>query len=449
MSVLRRIFEALRSYIFHGNERSVKAKINIFKMVLTKSSTILIGLILVPLTLDYVDSETYGIWMTISSIVAWIQFFDIGIGNGLKNKLAEALANHNYDLGKRYVSTTYAFLSLVFIPLSIALTILIPFINWQTILNISTTGMNGLVFTLQIATVYFCLNFILSTINTVMTADQNPSGSAIRTLIQQSAILIVIFILTKTTTGSLLNLCLALCVVPLIIIFIFNISLFKGKYKIIAPSFKTIDFELMPDLMKLGGQFFIIQIAVVIQYQLFNFIIMRYFGAENVTAYNVANKLFGVLFMFWSILTTPLWVGITDAIVKEDYLWIKNTMYKYTKLCILFFLFFIITLAISPWIFNLWIGDKVYISTTLSICIMLYNYNLIVSNLATSFINGAGILKVQTIMSCITPFIFLGLSLFLISLGFGIESVFIAAIVANVNGIIIAPIQTYQYIKKH
>lgn len=418
-------------------------------MLFTKGGSILIGLLLVPLTLGYVDSETYGIWMTISSVVAWIHFFDIGIGNGLKNRLAECLAHGDYVLGRKYVSTTYAFLSMIFLPLMVLLLVVIPFVNWHAFLNLKQSSVDGLVVTIEITTAYFCINFILNTINTILIADQRPADSAFRIFLQQLFSLIVIFFLTHLTTGNLVNLCIALCAIPLAILVFFNISLFRKRYRNLAPKWSYVDFKVMPDLMKLGFQFFIIQIAVVIQYQMFNFLILRYFGAVDVTAYNISNKYFNILFMVWGILTAPLWVAVTDSIAKKDFVWLARTMGKYAKLLILFFVIGVIMLALSKNVFDLWIGDKVKISFSLCVWILLYNLNLIISNLSTSFINGAGILKIQSIMSCITPFVFLGLSIGLIKVGMGIEAVFISAIIANVNGIVIAPIQTYRFIKTH
>ena len=77
-----------------GDNRTVKAKRNILQMLFLKGGTILVGLLLVPLTLNYVDAERYGIWLTLSSMVAWMSFFDIGINNGLKNRLAESIMPH-------------------------------------------------------------------------------------------------------------------------------------------------------------------------------------------------------------------------------------------------------------------------------------------------------------------------------------------------------------------
>lgn len=117
----------------------------------------------------------------------------------------------------------------------------------------------------------FCLNFILSTINVVMMADQQPADASLRSLVQQLVSLAIIYVLTLTTKGSLVNLCLALCASPLIVVLFFNFSLFRGKYAGLAPSFNNIDFSVAPDLMKLGIQFFIIQVAGIIQWQMANF----------------------------------------------------------------------------------------------------------------------------------------------------------------------------------
>lgn len=431
-----------------GNARSIKAKKNIIQMLVIRGMSILIGFVLLPLTVGYVDSETYGIWLTISSMVAWISFFDIGIGNGLKNRLAEALAVEDYELGRKYVSTTYAMLTLIFIPLMLILIPIVQLVNWSSILNVNAENSEGLLTAITITITYFCLNFILNTINVVIMADQRPANASMRSLVQQIVSLIIIFVLTKTTEGSLIKLCLALCASPILVVAFFNFSLFKGRYKKIAPSIRYIDFKEAPKLLKLGVQFFIIQIAGVIQFQMTNFLIMRNFGGSEVTAYNVAYKYFNILMMVWTILITPLWVGFTDAIAKKDYQWVNNIFKRYTRLFYLFMIGGIVMLAASGKIYDLWMGDKVSIQTKISIWVLIYNVVYMYATLYVNFLNGAGVLRAQTISSCISPFVFLGVTFLLMHVGFGIESILIGSIVANFNGYLLAPIQTRRYLKR-
>ncbi len=436
------------SKIFAGHERSIKAKKNILAMLLIRGGNILIGFLLVPMTISYVDSERYGIWLALSSMVAWMQFFDIGINNGLKNKLTEAIAKNNYIMARKYVSTTYVILIMIFLPLMTVLLLLAPIVNWNNLLNITNTN-ESLIIPVVIIIAYFCINFILSTINIVLLADQRPADSSFRQFLQQLLTLGIIYILTLTTKGSLTNLCAGLCASPLIVILIFNFTLFRGRYKSIAPSFHYVDFKVAPDLMKLGIQFFIIQIAGIIQYQMINFLIIRYYGAVEVTDYNVSYKYFSVLVMIWGILTTPIWAAVTDAVAREDFQWIKNTMRKYQHAFMLFVILGIVMLLVSQWVYDLWVGNAVDIPFTLSLWVMLYNFVLMFGSIYVLILNGSGQLKIQTYASLISPVIFL-LSFFLLKHnGVGVYSILISAIMANFNGLILAPFQCYFYLKNH
>ena len=63
-----------------------------------KGGSVIANFLLVPLTIDYLDTENYGIWLILNSFIAWFSFFDIGLGNGLRNKFAEAKALGNNKL---------------------------------------------------------------------------------------------------------------------------------------------------------------------------------------------------------------------------------------------------------------------------------------------------------------------------------------------------------------
>lgn len=429
-----------------GDNRTVKAKRNILQMLFLKGGTILVGLLLVPLTLNYVDAERYGIWLTLSSMVAWMSFFDIGINNGLKNRLAESIATNDTELGRKYVSTTYASMVLIFIPLMIVLFVLNKSWNWNKILNINV-DVDDLSLSINIIIAYFCVNFVFSTINVVLLADQRPAKSSLIKLLQDLLTMIVILIMTLTIKGSLTNLCLAYCLSPLIIVILANILFFCKRYSSLSPSIKFVDFKVLPNLLKLGGQFFVIQIAGIIQFQMINFIIIRYYGAAEVSAYNISYKYFSVLTLVWGIFTTPIWVGVTDAMASQDFVWIKSMIKKYLTLLCGFIIVGILMFIISPFIYNIWIGEKVYISPELSFWILIFNMSMMFGGIFVQTLNGAGLLKVQMYACAISPLVFLLICWTFINVGIGIYGIIIASIISNFNGIILAPLQ-YHYFKK-
>lgn len=430
-----------------GDKRSINVKKNIVLMILIKGCSILLSLLLVPLTLDYVDNECYGVWLALSSMVVWISFFDIGINNGLRNKLTAALAHNDYNLGRKYVSTTYAILFLIFMPLMCLFLLAAPFVDWYSLLNINQSNVEGLLVAICVIITYFCINFIFNTINIVVLALQKPAISSIITLVQQLVSLTIIYILTLTTKGSLVYLCLALCAAPLLVILGANVVLYKKKYKKIAPIFKSVDFSIAPDLMKLGVQFFIIQAAGIIQYQLINFLIIRYYGASEVACYNISYKYFSTLTMVWTIIITPFWAAVSDAMVKHDYAWIKNAEKKYLKLFMLFVLGGVFMLLLSSYVYNLWVGNKVLITSILSFWILMYSLVTMFSGIYVTILNGMGLLKVQMYACLLSPFIFLGLCYMFVHMGLGVHSLLIAVIISNFNGYLLAPIQYRLYMR--
>lgn len=441
--------KGLSKFLSGGEERSVKARKNIAAMVFIHGGNILAGLLLVPITIRYVDADTYGIWLAISSIIAWFSFFDIGINNGLKNRLTEALAYNDTVLARKYVSTTYALLILIFIPLMILMLVVAPMLDWHQILNLPQGAVNGLLASVCIVITYFCLNFILSTVNVVMQADQWPAGAALRGLIQQLISLAVIFVLTLTTKGSLVKLCIALCACPIVVVSLFNIVLYSSRYKEIAPSLADVDFSTAPSLFKLGIQFFIIQVAGVIQFQMTNFLIIHNFGATEVTEYNVAYKLFNVPYMLWITIVTPVWAAVTDAVAKNDFAWIRGAVKKYLQVFVLFLSGTILLLLISGPLYRIWLGDTVSVSFEMSAWVMVFIITLMYGTIFVHILDGAGILKFQSIACIIAPFVFLGLCFLFIRLGWGVKSIVIASILANFNGWLLAPAQCYSFLKKH
>jgi len=439
-----------KKYIGGGHERSAKAKKNILSSIFIKGASITVSLLVVPLTLNYVNTAQYGIWLTLSSVVAWFSFFDIGITHGLRNKFAEAKANGDNESAQIYVSTTYGILSIVFISIWLLYLLVNPFLDWASLLKLDPKYSSDVSSLALIVFTYFCLQFVLRTITTVISADQEPAKASLIDVIGQVISLLIIVVLVKTTEGSLVNLGLALCVAPLLALIGANIFFFKGKYKEYRPAFSKVKFSYAKSLFNLGVVFFVIQIAGLVQFQSANFIISRNFGPEDVTNYNIVYKYFGILSMGFMIFLTPFWSAATEAYVKKDLSWIKNSIKKYNLLNIGFVFIGIIMLLFSNTIYDLWLGKgKVTINYWLSFWGLIYYIFSIFGSKYVSFLNGISALRLQFICSIISPIVYIGLTFLLINYyKMGVYALFIASIIANFNAIILAPIQYYMIIHK-
>ena len=337
----------INSFINKGHHRSVKAKKNIVASFFLKGISIVISLVVVPLTINYINPSRYGIWLTLSSIVGWFGFFDIGLSHGLRNKFAEARAKNDDELAQIYVSTTYAILGIIFFFAWLLFLIANHFLNWAHILKISETMQSEISVLAIIVFTYFCLQIVLKIITTLISANQQPARASLIDVLGQIFSLIFILILVKTTKGSLILLGIALCLSPLIVLAGANLIYFTGTFKKYRPRFSKIKFNYAKSLFNLGMIFFIIQVAGLIQFETANIIIARNFGTAEVTSYNIVYKYFGILNMLFVIFIAPFWSASTEAYIKNDFNWIKKGIKKYNQLNILMLILGLVMLLFS------------------------------------------------------------------------------------------------------
>ena len=441
----------ITKFFTQGHARTLKAKKNIIASLFIKGMSIVIGFLMVRITLDYLDKTNYGIWLTISSFLTWFTFFEVGLGSGLKNKLAESLASKDYKLGKIYVSTTYAILSIIVLVVYSLFIIINQFLDWSVILNTDRSLSKELNLLALIVFSFFFLRFVIKLIGVVLQADQRPAISNMFGPIGNLISLIVIYILTKTTDSSLIYIGFTLSVVPVVVLIIASIYFYNSDYKKIAPSIKFIQFKYAKDLLHLGVKFFLIQISALVLFQTSNIIISQFFGPAEVTPYNIAYKYFSMVNMLFTIIITPFWAAFTEAWVKKDINWIKNQINKLIMIWGLLALLSIIMLIFSEQFFNVWIGEEnmktISIPFILKLFLVIYFLSFTFGGVFNMFINGVSKIKLQGYILLGGAFLFVPLVLLFIKVfHWGIESVVIASIIANIYSPLIAPIQYYKLI---
>jgi O-antigen/teichoic acid export membrane protein len=414
-----------------GSSRSVAVKKNIVGSLFVKGCSIVISLLIVPLTLGYVSSDLYGIWLTLSSIMMWLNFFDIGFTLGLKNKLAEAIALGDMQRGKILVSTTYFMMIAIFIPLCIALEIIIPHINWASFLNVASSYNPDIIRTLHILAACFCVQMIVNVLTAVLAAYQKVALSSAFPVIGNFISLFIILLLTKYAPPSLSLLALTVSTIPVIVVIIASFVLYSRTFAAVAPKWNFVRKGYVKDLFNLGAKFFLIQIQVVILYQCTNILISNVSGPTDVTSYNIAYKYITISMMVFSTIMAPLWPAFTEAYTKQDYAWMKNVYNKMCRLWVGLVIVVLLMIFVSPVIYKLWIGNKAIIPLMMTVLIGIYTIIHSWDVIQINMINGVGTIKLQTYMTLLGLIAHIPLSL-LLGKYIGCYGVIISMIVINI-----------------
>lgn len=426
------------------NNRSNVALINVILSFVIKGISILISLVLVPLTLHFLNVYEYGIWLTISSILLWIDYFDIGLGNGLRNKLSEALVCKNIALAKEYISTTFFVLFVIATCLFCVFVIANQWIDWESILNIPHTiairVANLLIF------VFLCItvSFVLKIVTYVYFVKQLPVVNGLINLLSQLLSLFFIYLLTNLDINAKLEwVAYIYSASPTIILLLFYPITFCIKYKELSPSIKSIKIKRMGDLMNIGLKFFLIQLSSLVIYTTSNLIISNKLSPDEVTPYSISFRYFNIIFMIFSIIVSPMWNAVNEAYNKKEFAWIKETMRTLNKILMLLAIVVFFMVLFSDVIYRLWLGVLVIVPFDLTVLLALYVLLLTISSLYSNFLNGMNRLNIQLYTLMVSGVIFIPLSNTLVE-RIGVSGVALALCVVTLPGAII---NIFQYRK--
>lgn len=429
------------------NARSSAIKKNIIAGVGIKGCSVISTLLLVPVTINYISSELYGIWLTLSSIVQWISFFDVGFGNGMRNKLTTAIAKNDYNLGKSYVSTTYVIVTAIFTLIGLCAFVFTPYVNWSGFLNVSTQYQETLVGVMQVVILSFCIQIVLKLLQNVIQAFQMNALASCFDMLGNFVALIAILCMSYTLAPDLKYIALAFSVAPLLVYIIASLILYNTKFKQVSPSLNFYSSKYVKELFNLGGEFFVIQIAGIVLYQMINILLSRLCGPEQVTVYNIAYKYFGVAQMGLNIMLAPLWSAFTDAFAKNDYSWMSQIYKKLKKVYLGLSAILIAMMFISPIAYSLWVGDSVQVPFLVSMLVCIYYVIALWCNITTCIINGLGKVRLQLWICLAMMFTFLPLANILGG-SLGINGVLTAMIIINTPSFFLQKVQVDRLLEK-
>lgn len=400
----------------------------------------------IPLMIKYLGNEQYGIWSTILAIFSWIVLFDIGIGNGVRNKLAESLAKENKAEAQKYVSTGYISIGVLSMSLLILFNFIAYFINWQIVFNTIIITNSELYLAVSLAGSFLIVNFWLSLINQISNGLQKSQVVVFNQFLSNLLSLFFVFILYKFTETSLIKLILFYGSSLLISNFLVTYWIFKN-YEFLIPKVKYFSKEYIKSITFLGFKFFIIQIAVVVIFTTDKIMITQLFGPEYVTNYDVVFKLFSIITIGHSLILAPLWSACSDAYHRGDIEWIKNSLFRQLQFFILIILGTIVLTFIAKYIITLWIGKNFIVDDNLIYAMAIFVIVSTWNNIFAYIINATNELNIQIITSLIAMFTNIPLSFILVKYyNLGVEGIIYGTICSLLLFAVLGSMQTFRLI---
>lgn len=428
-----------------------KVKQNMILGTVYKAISMIISYLYVPIVLYYLGEVKYGVWTTILNVLSWINYFDVGIGNGLRNKLAESLMDQS-DEGeqrvRRYITSSYVMLAIIVLVVIVIGIVLTNFINWEDLFGVSDFDEN-LELIMQISIIFVGINFWLALCKSIYYAMQNNSKVGLMGILQQLLMLIGVLVLIKYRTPSILLVAIIYGLSELFVSSGFTISLLK-KNSSFVPNIKFFSKKEAKETTNLGVKFFVVQIAALILFTTDNLIISHFIGPEEVTSYSIVYKLFSMGTALFTMLVTPYWSRTAAAKADNNYVIIRQSIKTMYKLLAVGILGVIILVLIFKPFSAFWLHQELYyppgLVSLMGVYTIIFMWNAIYSQIA----NGLSMMHVLIPVAIVQGVINIPLSLFfLLTCNMGVVGVLLGTILSTLVSAIVTPYFALKEVNQH
>jgi O-antigen/teichoic acid export membrane protein len=423
--------------------RNLIQKNNITLGLLFKAIGMALNFLLVPILIIYLDKVEYGVWVTVFSIVNWIFTFDIGIGQGLRNKLTEALSLNDKVNASALISTSYVLMAIFALVILIIGSIIIFSTNFQEVLNYKSQENSFIQLFIFLSLVFTVINFILSLYKKLYLAIHKSYIIEMISSIFLSTYLISIFLLNRLDQpGNLISLIMIFGLLNIAVSITATILFFKTN-KYLEISLAAFNMQLAKSLFGLGSNFFLINISLLIILSTDNIIISNMLGPAYVTDYSVVQKLYQLLIVGFSVVLAASWGLYSEAIAKSDYVWIIGNLKKMNFIFLAVFIVGLILFFNTDFILKLWLKETpINLPEGLVLGNLIYALMFCYVNIYFYFINATGKIKLQMYLYIIGAIVNIPLSIYLVGVFKSSTGVIISTIVCTLPLTIVMPIQT-------
>ena len=403
---------------------------------------VLVTLIMVPLAVNYLGTENYGLWVAVSSLITMFSFVDGGIGNAVLNAVSHATGVQTSKSIKTIASSGFYMLLLIALLGMILFSVLYPFIPWAWVFGLpDNANRNELCSLVLIVGIAFFLNMPFTAVGNVQRGFQEGNIESFWNA--KGRILSIVFVLVAIQTDSgLLGFAIAFVSGPIIASLCNNIYYFLIRKKALIPNLNCVKRDDVKIMLGTGGLFFVLQFTSSIQMQADNIIIANMLGPTAVPQYAICMQLFLFVPMILSLLWAPLWPAYREALASGDVEWIKRIFIKSINLALIIGIpASLIFIAFGQDIIRLWVGKEVAPSMLLLIGCGIWMLMIVVGNAIAVLLNGLQIIKIQIMVAVSAAVLNVGLTICLIIL-IGVEG----AVYGSVLSFLVSAIIPYYFI---
>lgn len=395
---------------------------------LAKFLSILVSLIVTPMLFKILGEHNYGLWATILPIFTWLTFFDLGIGNGLRNKITKYIVDGDFDIIRLLIGNALI-MSLIIVLVISSTLIIMTFWGWRSGWLYFFEENATLYRSVQIVIIGALVSFVLNLVNNLYHSIQRSQFVTYGQLLTNSLVFILIIPYWFGGGHSDLVDIALIYSISIVISGLLLAWLFFYNNKRLLPKIIDLNIKKEYSSLKAGSAFLILQLASLIIFFSDRLIITTFVDASETAQYDIIYKYFSLVVFMQSIFTTPAWSATADALASGDCNWVRRAIKIQHYL--FFVLVFIVSMMLlsSGFIFSIWMGESFVTRYSILIAMALFLIVMSWNNIYSTILSGANVLRFQVLSASVSAILNIPLSIVFIKyFHHGAESVLMSSI---------------------
>jgi O-antigen/teichoic acid export membrane protein len=424
-----------------SDERFRRASLSATASAAAKGIALVTTAVSVPLTLGYLGSERFGVWMTLSALIALLGFADLGIGNSLLNGIAHASGHDGRVQVRAYLSSGLLMLLVVAGALGLVFAVVYAHVPWSRVFNIgSGTAQAEAGPAAAVLVGCFLAAMPAGAFQQVRLGLQQGYVNSIFLAVGNIVGLVLVIWAIQMRLG-LPWLVLAMAGTPLLAALLNGFTLL-ARQPWLRPSLHDMNLAIARSLLRVGLLFLVLQLAFAVAFTSNSVIIAAMIGPSAVADYAVVSKLFMVPTLLVGFALGPLWPAYREALSRGDVEWVRRTFRRSIRLSLVVAgLVSGALVAVGLPVIAVWVGTTVEPSFGLVLAIGIWTTISAVGTAVAMLLNGAQVMRFQVVTAVLMAAASVALSIALTS-RIGVAGVVWGSIIAY-SAFVLVPVVFY------
>lgn len=309
----------------HRRARESRALRTTLSAIVARGFSTAASMISVPLALTLLGQDRYGLYVALTTFVAWGSIADLGLGNGLTTALATMHGNGDDSGAARAVTSAFVMITRITAFMTLACVVALLVVPWRTVLAVPE-GLDDVEVTPSIVV---CMSVLvlgvwLGPLERIYTGFQE-GFLANQFQIAGSALSLLALGATWWLGLGMGWVVAALALAPMVPRAASVVFMVGVRRPQLMPRREHYDPTVARSLLSTGVAFLLPQLASLAMWSTDNAIVLHVSGASAVATYATV---FRLPLLFYSVVTmwvSPLWPAYAEARARGDGEWIMQT----------------------------------------------------------------------------------------------------------------------------